>query len=94
MHGKGSRLPAKLDINNIKIRESQKIIVLGLTIDHFLIVKYHIDTLCRDTSYKLYALRRIRKYLTPDKAKLLHNVFGNIQFSYASIIWMFCINRG
>ena len=94
MHGKGSRLPAKLDINNIKIKESQKIIVLVLTIAHFLIFKYHIDTLCRDTSYKLYALQRIRKYLAPHKAKLLHDVFGNIQFSYTSIIWMFCIKRG
>ena len=35
-------------------------------------------------------MRRIRKYLTPDKAKLLYNVFINSQFSYASIIWMFC----
>ena len=30
----------------------------------------HIDSLCRNASYKLHALRRIRKYLTPDKAKV------------------------
>ena len=87
--GKGSRLPVILNINNIKIRESQKVILLGLTINNCLTFKDHIDTLCRNASYKLHALRRIRKYLTPDKAKVLYNAFINSQFSYASIIWMF-----
>ena len=64
--------------------------MLGLTIDNCLTFKDHIDTLCRNASYKLHALRRIRKYLTPDKAKVLYNAFINSQFSYASIIWMFC----
>ena len=40
--------------------------------------------------YKLHALRRIKKYLTRDKAKVLCNVFIKSQFSYAFIIWMFC----
>ena len=84
--GKGSRLPVMLIINNIKIRESQKEILLGLTIDNYLTFKDHIDTLCCNASYKLHALRRIRKYLTPDKAKILCNAFINSQFSYASII--------
>ena len=34
--GKGSRLSVILNINNIKIRESQKVILLGLTIDNCL----------------------------------------------------------
>ena len=84
--GKRSRLPVILNINNIKIRESQKVMLLGLTIDNCLTFKDHIDTLCRNASYKLHALRRIRKYLTPDKAKVLYNAF---LISYASIIWMF-----
>ena len=75
--GKGSRLPVILNINNIKIRESQKVILLGLTIDNCLTFKDHIDTLFRNVSYKLHALRRIRKYLTPDKAKVLYNTFIN-----------------
>ena len=62
--GKGSRLPVILNINNIKIRESQKVMLLGLTIDNCLTFKDHIDALCRNASYKLHALRRIRKYLT------------------------------
>ena len=40
-------------------------------------------------SYKLYALRRIRKYLTEDQAKLFYNAFIKSQFNYAQIIWKF-----
>ena len=46
--------------------------------------------LCSTANYKLHELRRIRKYLTPVKARLLYNVFINSQFNYASVIWMFC----
>ena len=46
--------------------------------------------LCRRASYKIHALRRIRKYLTLEKSKLLYNVVINNQFNYASIILMFC----
>ena len=88
--GKGSRLPVILNINNIKIRESQKVMLLGLTIDNCLTFNNHVDTLYRNTSYKLHALRRIRKYLTLDKAKVLYNAFINSQFRYASVISMFC----
>ena len=86
--GKGSRLPVLLNINS-KIKESQKVMFLGLTMDDCLNFKNHIDTLCRNARYKLHALRRIRKPRTPDKAKFLYNAFINSQFSYASIIWMF-----
>ena len=46
--------------------------------------------LCSTANYKLHALRRIRKHLTPVKAKLLYNVFINSQLNYTSAIWMFC----
>ena len=64
--------------------------LLGLTIDNRLTFKDHIKMLCRRANYKLHALRRIRKYLTLEKSKLLYNAFINNQFNYASIIWMFC----
>ena len=70
----------------VKMRESQKVMLLGLTIDNCLTFKDHNNTLCRNASNKLHALGRIRKNLTPDKAKVLYNAFINSQFSYASII--------
>ena len=88
--GKSTRQTIILNINNIKIRESQSVELLGLTIDNRLTFKDHINMLCHRACYKLHALRRIRKYLTLGKSKLLYNAFINNQFNYASIIWMFC----
>ena len=88
--GKSTRQTIILNINNIKIRESQNVELLGLTIDNRLTSKDQIKMLCRRASYKLHALRRIRKYLTLEKSKLLYNAFINKQFNYPSIIWMFC----
>ena len=75
-----------LNINNIKIRESSSVTLLGLTIDNRRTFKDYINILCRRANLKLHALRRIRKYLTTIKAKLLYNAFINSQFNYALII--------
>ena len=88
--GKDTRQTISLNINNIKIRESQNVELLGLIIDNRLTFKGQINMLCRRANYKLHALRRISKCLTLEKLKLLYNNFINNQFNYASIIWMFC----
>ena len=87
---KGTRQIIILNINNIKIREFQNVELLGIKIDNRLIFKDHINILCRRANHKLHTLRRIRKYLTLEKSKLLYNAFINNQFNYASIIWAFC----
>ena len=87
---KTSRQPITLNMNQIKVKESQKVLLLGLTIDNQLTFKDHVDMLCSTVNYKLHALGRIRKYLTPVKARLLYNAFINSQFNYAPVIWMFC----
>ena len=53
---------------------------LGLTINHKLKFDAHIDKLCKTASFKLHALRRVIKFLTPKQAKLLANSFANSQF--------------
>ena len=76
--GKSTRKTIMLNINKAsKIRESQNVELLGLPIDNRLTFKDHINMLCRRASYKLHALRRIRRYLTLEKSKLLHNAFIN-----------------
>ena len=87
--GKSTRQSIILNVNNVKIRESSSVVLLGLTIDIRLTFKDHINILCRRASFKLHALRRKRKYLTADKVKLLCNAFLNSRFNYASIIRMF-----
>ena len=77
-------------INSITVKESNEVILLGITSDNKLVFKKHIENLRRTAQYKLHALTSIRKYLTLDKAILLGNTFINSQFSYAPLIWMFC----
>ena len=77
-------------INSITVKESNEVILLGITIDNKLVFKKHVENLFRTAQYKLHALTHIRKYLTLDKAILLGNTFINSQFNYAPLIWMFC----
>ena len=56
--------------------------LLDVMIDKNLTFKRHIGNLV-----KLHALRRIRKFLTIEKAKILGNAFIDSQFNYAPLIW-------
>ena len=57
--GKSTRQSIMLNINNIKIRESSSVALLGLTFDNRLTFKDHINILCGRANLKLHALRRI-----------------------------------
>ena len=90
MLSKKSYQHQKLSVNTFTIDESDEVKLLGLTIDNELNFSKHIDKLCGNAQYKLHALRRIRKYLSLEKAKMLGNSFIDSQFNYAALIWMFC----
>ena len=64
--------------------------LLTLTIDKELNFSKHTDKLCHNAQYKLHALRRIRKNLSLEKAKMLGNAFTDSRFNYAPLICMFC----
>ena len=81
--------PFALNINGKKINNSREIELLGIAIDNQLKSKKHIENLCKKASFKIHALRRIRKFLTVEEARILVNVFINSQFNRASLIWMF-----
>ena len=87
---KKSYRPQKLSVNTFAIDESDEVELLGLTIDKQLNFSTHIEKLYRNAQYKLHALRRIRKYLSLKKVKMLGNAFADSQFNYAPLIWMFC----
>ena len=76
-----------IHINNVKIKNSNEVTLLGIKIDKNLTFKKHVSELCRGASYKLHILCRIRKYLTVEKAKLRENAFINSQFNYAPLIF-------
>ena len=64
--------------------------LLELIKDNKLCFERHIAKLCQTASYKLHALRRIRKNLTLERARVLVNILLVSQFNYAYLIWMFC----
>ena len=79
-----------LKIRSTTIKEFDEMELLGVTIDKALNFKKHNKNLCGTAQYKLHTLKRIRKYLSLDKAKLLSNAFIDSQLNYAPLIWMFC----
>ena len=81
--------PCRLNVNGKIIPCSDEVQLLGITIDNELKFKKHIEDLCKRASCKLYALRRIRGYLTVEKTRILANAFIDSQFNYAPLIWMF-----
>ena len=87
--GDKQNTPSVLNINGKKINKSREIEFLGIVIDNQLKFKKHIENLCKKASFKIHALRRIRKFLTVEEARILVNVFINSQFNCASLIWMF-----
>ena len=78
-----------LNVAGKVIPSSSGVKLLGITIDYELKFKNHINELCRKASYKLYALQRIRRYLSADKARLLTNACIDSQPNYTPLIWLF-----
>ena len=60
IHGKTTRHPIMLNINQIKVEESQKVVLLGLTIDNILTFEDHDDMSYSTANYKFHALKKIR----------------------------------
>ena len=77
-----------INVNGKIIPCSNEVKLLGITIDNELKFKKYIEDLCKKASYKLHSFRRIRGYLTVEKARILANVFIDIHFNYAPLIWM------
>ena len=78
-----------INVRKISTPSKNEAILLDITIDHELEFNKHIEDLCKQASFTLHALRRIRKYLGIEKARILANAFIESQFNYASLIWMF-----
>ena len=69
---------------------SDDVTLLGVIIEKNLTFEKHIDNLAHKAQYQFHALRRIRKFLTIEKAKILGNAFIDSQFNYRPLIWLFC----
>ena len=59
--GKKIRPSGVVNIHNIKVNESDKIILLRFTLDNHLIFEDYKNNVCQTTICKLHTLQRIRK---------------------------------
>ena len=75
-----------LKANSIQVEASDDVLLPGIAIDKKLTFKQHVQNLCRKAQYELHALRRMRKFLTTEKAKILDTVFLDSQFNYALLL--------
>ena len=78
-----------LKIGAITIKSASYVTLLCITIDSKSNFKEHINNIVKKAYYKLYALRRLRKFLTLEKAKILACSMIESQFAYCPLIWMF-----
>ena len=60
-----------LKIADTIIKSASYVTLLGITIDSKLNFKEHINDIVKKAYYKLYALRKLRKFLTLEKSRNL-----------------------
>ena len=66
---------SKIQINGSKIMESKNVKLLGVTLDHQLRLKEHINVFCKEAGKKVNALARIASYMDESKRILLMKTF-------------------
>ena len=91
--GGKKRFQYKSNIEYTFIFPKDKVVLLGITIDNRLTFEAHIENFCNKVSYKLWALQRIRNFLTVMQAKALASSFLSSQFNYCAIVWIFCSRK-
>ena len=83
-----------IKLGNIVIKSVENVKLLGVKIDSKLSFIDHVKELCNKSNAKIRALRRVRPFLSEDKAKLLVNAYILSPFNYCPLIWMFCGKEG
>ena len=79
-------------LSNEFLENEKTVKPLGMKIDQNLDFEEHITSILKKGNNKLYALMRIKKYLSKDKLKLIMKTFIESQFNYCPLVWM-CHSR-
>ena len=77
-------------LHNILLENGKKQKILGVIIDNELNFKSHMSEFCKNVYQKIAALSRLSSYLHNSEKKLIFNSIIKSQFSYCSLVWMFC----
>ena len=79
-----------LNFNNLTIKDSKEVEILGITLDRNMNFHTYIKNICRKAGQKLSAPLRISPYLDQRKKVLLYKSMIKSQFNYCPLVWMFC----
>ena len=79
-----------LNFNNLAIKSSEEVEILGIKIDNNLNFNNHINLISRKAGQKLSALLRISSNLNMKQKKLLYKSIIKSQFNYCPLVWIFC----
>ena len=79
-----------MHIGNITARSVSSVTLQDIAIDSKLKSKEHINNIVKKAYYKLYPLRRLWKFLTLEKVKILTCSMIENKIAYCPLIWMFC----
>ena len=79
-----------LSFNDLSLKNSKEVEILGITLDRKMGFNTHIKNICRKAGQKLSALLRISPYLDQRKRVLLYKSMIKSQFNYCPLVWMFC----
>lgn len=85
-----SNLPETLSIDDISISVSDKVRLLGVTIDCNLNFDCHIKTLCNKASKQLKILFRFKSLLGKIVKEQLYKTFILSNFNFCPVVWNFC----
>ena len=84
--GMREQLKFTLEINDVTIPLTNKVRLLGVTIDSQLKSDDHINALCQTGNRKVSAFSRVANFLNHDKGKILYNTFLISSFNYCPLI--------
>jgi len=79
-----------INIDGWKVKQSELVKLLGILIDYKLHLDMHFKELCHKINQKLCEFSRIRPFINREIAKILLTSIFMSNFSYCSLIWMFC----
>ena len=79
-----------LSFNDLALKNSKEVEILGITLDRSMGFNAHIKNICSKAGQKLSTLLRISPYLDQGKKVLLYKSMIKSQFNYCRLVWMFC----
>ena len=83
-------LQTNLVCRNEFLKNSKQEKVLGVSIDNKLNFKTHLLNMTKNANIKFNPLTGVQKYMTADQKKCIFSSFIKLQFTYCTLLWMFC----